>query len=108
MGRQTESDMQNLNRFGRLGWHGGKLVLRVFVILVPVAVGALWSVWKLFAGTFAQENPLFGRSARGWLAEDPEELLDHKMYPGGVPWPENAEHYAWKGHYGDYVNEKWR
>lgn len=96
--------MKNLNRFGRLGWHGGKLVLRVLAILVPAAAGALWAVWRLLSGISTQENPL----ADSWLAEDPEKLLNQKMYSGGVPWPENAEHYAWNGHYGDYVDEKWR
>lgn len=97
--------MKNLNRFGRLGWHGGKLVLRVLAILVPVVVGVLWSVVKLFSGarvsTGSVEDPI-------WHDYTTEELIERKIYVGEVPWPENGDHYAWNGHYGDYVNEKWR
>lgn len=100
--------MRNLEWFGRLGWHGSKLVLRVFVILLPLLAGAFWSVFRIVLAVF-DEEPANGQSQWERLAGySVEEQIQKKVSITGIPWPENAEHYAWKGHYGDHVNEKWR
>lgn len=101
-----EKGMKNLNEFGRLGWHGGKLVLRVLAILVPVAVGALWSALQTILSVFGQEP---GGQPDDWnFGYSVDEQIRQKVSVTGVPWPENVEHSAWQAHYGDHIDEKWR
>lgn len=76
----------NMQFLKRLGWNGGKLLWRVFMILLPVV---LYSLWQALANLFRQ------------LDFDQEE----GVYHDGTPMPHNTSHPDWPLHWGDYYED---
>lgn len=62
--------MKELAYLGRLGFHGGKLLARVLMILLPVAGAALGKMLGATAqaGDYANEHPEIQSQEEAWLA----------------------------------------
>lgn len=78
----------NMQFLKRLGWNGGKLVWRVFMILLPVV---LYSLWQALKNVFLH------------LDTHEQEQEDYGVYADGTPWVENIEHESWEAIYGEDV-----
>lgn len=83
--------MKNLNWLGRLGWHGGKLVLLTLVIVL-VRLSSLVQPLLLAAGKGmldgAADVPKPDSDAYPYDLDDQET---YKVDAYGRPWPENGE-----------------
>lgn len=76
----------NMQFLKRLGWNGGKLVWRVFMILLPVVLYSLWQALKnvfLHLDTHEQEKEEYGH------------------YLNGAPWDSNVSDGQWEAYYGE-------